>query len=184
MKNEISNQLNKQLNENRVQNEKNIAHIKKTHKAEVKAWRKELGEERKDKIKVNERLEKVLNEKLDNSIGRKPKEPKTSLDNPLMADYSDSELSSCSHEIQCVVRQLYPPPSPLSPFLIHEVSQYHVHMMRMTVDNLAGCLKCFSINNENYGCDNCTWLKWWFKWHGDRHGFPDIHPSKYRKYLN
>ena len=54
--------------------------------------------------------------------------------------------------------------------------------MNKTKDNLTGCLKCFSVDNENYGCDKCTWLKWWFKWHGDRHGFPDIHPSVYNKY--
>ena len=178
-KNEIVNQLNKQMNDNRIQNEKHVANIKKSHKAEVKSWRKDLGEERKEKVKLNKKLEKVLKKDHSSSV----EEPEISLrmkalDNPLEADYSD-----CNHENQCIVRQPFPPPSPSSPFIVHEVSKYHIHMMRMTVDDLAGCTKCFSIDNENYGCDNCTWLKWWFKWHGDRHGFPDIHPSKYRKYL-
>ena len=104
-------------------------------------------------------------------------------DDSFEGDNTGPDHTGCQHEKQCVLRQPYPPPSPLFPFLVHEVSKYHVHMMEMTVDDLAGCIKCFSINNENYGCDRCTWLKWWYKWHGDRHGFPDIHPSLYRKYL-
>ena len=55
-------------------------------------------------------------------------------------------------------------------------------MINNTVDNFTGGIKCFSVDNENYGCYKCTWLKWWFKWRGDRHGFPDIHPSVYEKY--
>ena len=96
---------------------------------------------------------------------------------------SDPEHAECNHAQQCVVRQPYPPPSPYSPFLEHEVSKYHIHMMTKTPEDLVGCIGCFSVDNENYGCDKCTWLKWWLKWHGDRHGLPDIHPSIYRKYL-
>ena len=34
-------------------------------------------------------------------------------------------------------------------------------MMLWTRKEFAGHTKCFSIENENYGCDDCTWLKWW-----------------------
>ena len=104
-------------------------------------------------------------------------------DNSFEGDNSGPDHTGCKHEKQCVIRQPYPPPSPLSPYLEHEVSKYHVHMMNMSPEDLTGCIKCFSIDNENYGCDKCTWLKWWFKWHGERHGLPDIHPSVYKKYL-
>ena len=96
---------------------------------------------------------------------------------------ADPEHTECEHPQQCVIRQPYPPPSPSSPFIVHEVSKYHIHMMTKNPEDLVGCIGCFSVDNENYGCDKCTWLKWWFKWHGDRHGLPDIHPSVYRKYL-
>lgn len=104
-------------------------------------------------------------------------------DDASKGDTSNPELSECKHEQQCVIRQPYPPPSPFSPFIVHDVSKYHIHMMTKTPEELTGCIGCFSVENDNYGCDKCTWLKWWYKWHGDRHGLPDIHPSAYRKYL-
>ena len=39
--------------------------------------------------------------------------------------------------------------------------------------------RCFSIDNDNYGCEDCVWLKW----HGDVHGYPDINPWDFKKYL-
>ena len=56
MKNEVSNQLNKRLGELKIKNDKENAASKKVHKAEIKSWRRELGAERKEEIK----LEKLL----------------------------------------------------------------------------------------------------------------------------
>ena len=58
VKTEISNQLNKKLSELKAKNEKENAATKKVHKAQIKSWRKELGEVRKDNIKLQEKLEK------------------------------------------------------------------------------------------------------------------------------
>ena len=88
-------------------------------------------------------------------------------------DKNEAEHHGCQHATQCIVRQPYPP---YSPFLVHDGSKYHLHMMNKTVEDLTGCIKCFSV-------DKCTWLKWWFKWQRDQHGFPDIDPSVYKKYL-
>ena len=46
-KSEVSNNLNKKLGEIWIKCEKNIAALKRSQKVEVKFWRKELGEERK-----------------------------------------------------------------------------------------------------------------------------------------
>ena len=217
----IANQVNKKLNDYKIKSEKDHASAIKSLKAEIKSWKKELGEERKEKINLEKKLEKLESED-DTNMERKrlekevvlnqnKTEPSTLITCSLCAspipdykpkyflgeqiapacdkcddnfdgDESRQEHNICEHASQCVIRQPYPPPSPSSPFLFHEVSKYHVHMMNTTVDDLTGCIKCFSVDNENYGCNKCTWLKWWFKWHGDRHGFPDIHPSVYRKY--
>ena len=55
-------------------------------------------------------------------------------------------------------------------------------MMLWDKKEFAGHQRCFSVENENYGCDDCTWLKWWYKWHGETHGFPDIPEWIYKKY--
>ena len=67
----------------------------------------------------------------------------------------------CEHEVQCVVRQPINQPLPSITFLRHDVSKYDQHMINRS--SFHGCEKCFSVDNENYGCGDCTWLKWWFK---------------------
>ena len=89
----------------------------------------------------------------------------------------------CQHSPQCIVREPFPPPSPSITFLYNESSKYHQHMMLWSKKEFAGHSKCFSIDNENYGCSDCTFLKWWYKWHGDTHGFPDIAEWIHKKYL-
>ena len=102
---------------------------------------------------------------------------------PLFLSAQTQRSSTCEHPNQCTTRQPRSPPLPSITFLINEKSKYHLHMMTRSVDEFAGCFRCFSVDNENYGCDNCTWLKWWFKWHGELHGFPDVSPWIYKKYL-
>ena len=196
MKTEISNQLNKKLSGFKIKSEKDSAASARSYKAEIKCWKKELGEERKRRMKLEEKLENI-NNKVDEKITKEKinfdltiTESSEKSTNPVCANRDDTlggdearpDHNICQHATQCVIRQPYPPPSPSSPFIVHDVSKYHEHMMKNTADDLAGCIKCFSVDNENYGCDKCTWLKWWFKWHGDRHGLPDIHPSVYKKY--
>ena len=202
IKTEISDHLNKKLSESKIKSEKDSVAMKKSFQVEIKSWKKELGKERKEKVKLEKKLEKYLSEH-DTNKGDKKKADKeviiksantelcSLLNSPVSENFGDTlddyvtvpeYYEVCKHAVQCVIRQPYPPPSPSMPFIVHEVSKYHEHMMNKTQDDLTGCLKCFSVDNENYGCDKCTWLKWWFKWHGLRHGFPDIHPSVYKKY--
>ena len=89
----------------------------------------------------------------------------------------------CEHPTQCIVRQPRMPPLPSITYLINDRSKYHEHMMTWPADEFAGCWKCFSVDNENYGCKDCQWLKWWLKWHGELHGYPDVSRWLYKKYL-
>ena len=89
----------------------------------------------------------------------------------------------CTHSSQCILREPLPPPFPSITFLYNENTQYHMHMMQWSKKEFAGCAKCFSIENENYGCKDCRWLKFWYGRHGETHGFPDISTWTYKKYL-
>ena len=103
---------------------------------------------------------------------------------PSIPTQAQSEpANTCSHIPQCIVRQPLPPPFPSITHLVNLTSKYHLHMVSKTADDFDGCYGCFSVENENYGCDKCTWLKWWFKWHGERHGFPDISSRIYKQHL-
>ena len=95
-----------------------------------------------------------------------------------------AQLSSrCEHPTQCILRQPRPPPLPSITYLYNDRSKYHEHMMTWPADEFAGCRRCFSVDNENYGCGDCQWLKWWLKWHGELHGYPDVSPWIYKRYL-
>ena len=88
----------------------------------------------------------------------------------------------CWHTPQCIVRQPRPPPLPGLTHIKNNDSQYHVHMMsKAGVPGAYGghdsCLNASS--SKNYGCDSCVW----FKWHGQLHGYPDINPHDYKKYM-
>ena len=187
---DVSNEINKKFSEYRIKCEKENAVAKKSHQNEIKSWKKQLGYERKQKTKLESKLEKLIGGNITKEysenkiISTFPKNSPVceNCDETFKADESKPVHNICQHGPQCVIRQPYPPPSPCSPFIVHEVSKYHEHMMNKTVDDMIGCIKCFSVDNENYGCDKCTWLKWWFKWHGERHGFPDINPAVYKKY--
>ena len=53
---EVFDALNKDLKESKVKYSKEKAELIKTHKTEVKQWRKTLGEEIRAKIKIKEKL--------------------------------------------------------------------------------------------------------------------------------
>ena len=51
------------MRELKLKAEKENVLSKKRHKDEVKSWKKELGEERKDKVKLEKKLDELLSEK-------------------------------------------------------------------------------------------------------------------------
>ena len=59
----VSEKLNKELSENKIKAEKEKAAIIKTYKAEVKSWRKDLGDVTRQKVKLEKKLEMNLEKK-------------------------------------------------------------------------------------------------------------------------
>ena len=97
-------------------------------------------------------------------------------------DNSGPDPSGCKHTPVCVIRQPHPPPYPSITHLVNEVTKYHEHMMTRAgvPGRYPGCERCMNAYSKNYGCQGCIWLKW----HGELHGYPDIHPSDYKKHLD
>ena len=91
---------------------------------------------------------------------------------------SSSSSSDCFHESPCIVRQPFPPPLPALTPLINEYSMYHVKMLSGELDWGSTCWYCMRIEYEKYGCESCVWIKCF----GELHGYPDVHPSDYKKY--
>ena len=215
---EGSNRLNKELRESKQKFYQEKASIEKQHKLQVKAWRKELGESNKEKIKLQKQMEEKNYEKETKSepqndvipeppvshllraevfcsicseqiINYKPKYFLGEIFNPACENCDDSfegdnsgpDSDGCHHSPVCVSRQPLPPPSPSVTFLHDDRSKYHEHMMSEygAPGRYGGHERCMNGNSKNYGCDSCVWLKWF----GDLHGFPDINPWDYKKYL-
>ena len=93
----------------------------------------------------------------------------------------ENDYSRCEHTPVCVIRQPYPTPYPSKTHIVNENSKYHEHMLSRAgvPGRYPGHEKCMDAYSKNYGCEDCVWLKW----HGDLHGYPDIHPSDFKKYL-
>ena len=60
VKEEIAKNLNKQMRDFKLKVEKENVLANKRNKAEVKSWKKELGDERKEKIKLEKKLDKLV----------------------------------------------------------------------------------------------------------------------------
>ena len=92
---EGKNRIHKELNESKKKFTQEKALIFKEHKSEVKAWRKELGEANREKIKLKEKLEKKNDEKRDNI------NCPILVSEPPLSQPSQSEVSCsiCSEEI-------------------------------------------------------------------------------------
>ena len=210
---EISNKVHKELSDTKLKFREEKATIFKEHKAEVKAWKKDLGEANKEKIKLQNKFNKkvanfatmtttppvsapssfepevVCSICADPIIGYKPKYFLGEAFNPACSKCDDSfegdntgpDPEGCKHTPVCVIRQPLPPPSPALKYLVNEQSKYHEHMMSLqgVPGRYGGCDRCMEAYSKNYGCNDCVWLKW----HGDLHGYPDLHPSDFRKYL-
>merc|ERR1712179_739489 len=102
---EASCKTNNILVQNRAKFEKEKTVLLKEHRAEVKAWKKDLGEERKEKIKLEKELKKVLcanksgkmdEKKQTNKTGNQKVESKVST---LQVTNSKIVCSICAHPI-------------------------------------------------------------------------------------
>ena len=175
---EVTKNLNRQLTESKARAGREKAAIAKEFKAEIKSWRTDLGEERKQKIRLEKKIVELS------------KNPKPVDKDEVFRDkeYSPASLNfeqasnECKHHPQCIVRQPLPPPSPAMPFLQNQDSKYHEHMMSNAgvPGKYGGCERCMrEYYSKNYGCDDCIWLKW----HGELHGYPDINPWVFKKHL-
>ena len=90
-------------------------------------------------------------------------------------------VNECNHSPQCVIRQPHPPPLPTITHIRNNKSKYHLYMLTDGVPGrFGGHEKCLDAYSKNYGCESCIWLKWY----GELHGFPDVSPSIFRKYLD
>ena len=210
VKNEVVNRLNQQLRDLKNKNEAEIVNIKKMHKTEVKSWRKELGEERRLKVNLEKKLEEgnlmkheIVEKKseqkqsgmlasdkcyetsvISDKNGPKPEQfplTRTGFNyRPSSAAQVFSSPRNCNHIQQCIVRQPFPPPLPAMTPLVNMSSMYHTRILSGDLDWGSTCSYCFRIDYERYGCESCVWIKCF----GDLHGFPDLNPYHYRKYLD
>ena len=90
--NNVVNRLQKEIQESNLNAKKELDETRKVLKAEIKSWRKELGEERRAKIKLEEKLEKSKEEKLEASTETHVKDEPISLN----SNASDQEEISCT----------------------------------------------------------------------------------------
>ena len=64
MAKEVSDAVHKKLKETKINVNKKKAEITKKHRAEVKTWKKELGEANKENIKLKKKVDKLENKDL------------------------------------------------------------------------------------------------------------------------
>ena len=96
---EASNKLNGVLSKNRVQYEKEKSLILKEHRAEVKALKKDLGDEIKEKIRLEKKLEEAVCGNENIKVNKKYKKKKKRFEKP-----AESELANLTNsEILCSI---------------------------------------------------------------------------------
>ena len=95
---EIADKLHKNINETKVKSMKEKDQVEKEHRAEVKSWRKDLGEEVKEKVKLEETLKKLLDKVGDEPPSELVDTPADSITthNPHTASPPDSSSLSSS----------------------------------------------------------------------------------------
>ena len=218
---EVSKKLRLAMCESKDKFEKEKVQLVKDHKAEVKAWKRDLGEANSKVIKLEKLANKYeacspnsthtsgdsptslpsivsetqplktqpIKSEIQCSIcsvtiaDYKPKYFLGEAFNPACDDCNDSfegddsgpDPNGCEHTPVCVTRQPHPPPYPSITHIVNENSKYHEHMMSRAgvPGRYPGHERCMSAYSNNYGCEDCVWLKW----HGELHGYPDIHPN-------
>ena len=78
-----------------------------------------------------------------------------------------------------IIREPFPPPLPALTPLVNSYSNYHIKIMKGSLDWGGTCENCYRIEHNNYGCESCVWMKWY----GQLHGYPDTNPAIYRRYV-
>ena len=195
--NKAAREASKKLNNKRTKYNEEKAEVLRKHKIEVKSWKKDLGEANSKVIKLEKELKALANEHeacsvfLLNppSIANLPTaatnialgEDLTLICGGGRDEKSGHDLDQCNHTPVCVTRQPHPPPYPSITHIVNERSKYHKHMMSSAgvPGRYPGHEKCMNAYSNNYGCNDCIWLKWF----GEIHGYPDIHPADFKKYL-
>jgi hypothetical protein len=87
--------------------------------------------------------------------------------------------SKCSHVQQCIIQEPFPPPLPAMIPIVNMYSLYHIKAMAGELDWGSTCSYCMRIEYEKYGCESCVWIKCY----GELHGYPDVDPYDFKKYL-
>jgi hypothetical protein len=108
-----------------------------------------------------------------------PFTPKGFNTRPSLAAQSCECSSKCSHQKQCIVGQPFPPPLPSLMPLVNMYSQYHMKVLAGELDWGSTCAYCMRIDYEKYGCESCIWIICF----GNLHGYPDVDPYDFQKYL-
>ena len=94
IKKEVVNNLNKKISESKTKHNNEKMEVAKTHKAEIKYWRKLLGEETKINVKLREKLQ---DESKTYDQGKKPKRSKAvKAKNVETTEENDSDVPFCS----------------------------------------------------------------------------------------
>ena len=105
--------------------------------------------------------------------------PRDSPSPPSSSKASSDAPAPCKHTPQCTARQPLPPPVPSMIPLVNYHSLYHQKMHAGELDWGSTCSYCMRIDYERYGCDSCVWIKCF----GELHGYPDVNPYDFKKYL-
>ena len=120
----------------------------------------------------------ALNQKSTESV-EQPFTPRGFNSRPTLAAQAFLSSNNCSHTKQCIIRQPFPPPIPALTPLVNMYSLYHMKTLAGELDWGSTCAYCMRIDYEKYGCESCVWIKCF----GDLHGYPDLDPYDFKKYL-
>ena len=67
-----------------------------------------------------------------------------------------TEVSTCSHQPQCTLRQPLPPPLPSVTYLVNHSSMYHQKLQEQGgVEHGGTHDRCMAVEYERYGCADC-----------------------------
>ena len=108
-KREALTKLNKELKEVKLKLNKEKTEILKSHKAEVKCWRRELGEERKNNIKLSKKLKDMENfiESKPTTTKKKPTKKNIDSKSDNCKNIEKTFCSICSAEIRCYIPEYF-----------------------------------------------------------------------------
>ena len=120
----------------------------------------------------------ALNQKSTESV-EQPFTPRGFNSHPTLAAQAFLSSNNCAHTKQYIICQPFPPPIPALTPLVNMYSLYHMKTLAGELDWGSTCAYCMRIDYEKYGCESCVWIKCF----GDLHGYPDVDPYDFKKYL-